>query len=246
MASSVLKPGILVSLKTTLSGGVSYKRVDIETADTLAKWETTRKIDDPAEYKSAIKLRAQAAAAIRTLCAHTAFGLLCPETDEVQLDAAIAEAHKICNEWNAEASGMQVRIYVLKGRIASSDEEAAKAIASEVEGLLGEMEKGIAEVNVKAIRDAANRAKQIGAVLDDKQAAKVSVAIDAARKAAKEIVKRVEKEGEDAVRVLADLGSQRAAVEMARFAFLDIDAPRTNPAVSTEVLPSTMIRDLEV
>lgn len=249
-SASVLKPGILVSLKTTLTGGVKYERIDIETEHTtddgeeIAKWETTRKIDDPTEFKSAVKLRVQAAATIRAICAHTAFGLLCAESKEADLDAAIAKAHRLCDEWNARSSNTQIRIYVLKGRIATSDEEAAKAVASEVESLLAGMNDAISKMDVKQIRDAANRAKQLGAVLDDSQSAKVGVAIEAARKAAKEIVKRIVKDGEDAQRVLSDLGQQRAAVEMARFAFMDMDAPRAAPA--TESMPSTSIRDLEV
>jgi len=249
--AAVLKPGILVSLNTTLTGGVKYERIDVEAAhmtengEEVAKWETTRKIDDPTEFKSAVKLRVQAAAVVRALCAKTAFGLLCPESKEAELDAAIAQAHKICDDWNAQASNTQIRIYVLKGRVASSDEEAAKAIASEVEGLLAGMESAISKMDVKAIRDAANRARQLGAVLDDGQSAKVSVAIDAARKAAKEIVKRIEKQGEDAQRVMADLAQQRAAVEMARFAFMDIDTPRA-PVNNGESLPAVATRDLEV
>jgi hypothetical protein len=248
MTVSVLKPGILVSLKTALRGGIFYDRRDLESEHregdaSIAKWETKRKIDDAAEYERATKARNAASSAIRSVCAHTAFGLLCPESDEPKLDAALISAREIVNAFNETARHSQVSVYVLKGRIATTDQEAAKAIASEVEGLLGEMERGIRNVDAKAIREAASRAKQVGAVLDANAGTRVNMAIEIARAAAREIVKRVEKGGEDVLKVAESLTGSTSAIETARMSFLDLDVTE-QPVV--EPLPATQARDLEV
>jgi hypothetical protein len=245
--TSVLKPGILVSLKTALRGGIFYDRHDLEPEHregdaAVSKWETKRKIDDAAEYERATKARSAASSAIRSVCAHTAFGLLCPESREAELDAALVQAREIVNAFNASASHSQVSVYVLKGRIATTDQEATKAIASEVEGLLADMQAGIKSVDAKAIREAATRAKQVGAILDATSQTKVNMAIEVARSAAREIVKRIEKGGEQAEVVMQAVSGAASAIETARMSFLDLDEGE----VKVEPLPVVQARDLEV
>jgi hypothetical protein len=53
--------------------------------------------------------------------------------------------------------------------------------------------------------------------------AKVTGAVEQARKAARDLVRRVEKSGELAATVIAECATD--ALEAARFAFLDLDAP---------------------
>lgn len=252
--ASILKSDILmVGLKTSLDGGVNYERVDTEPEHTngggeaIAKWETTRKIADPIEHAEAVKVRGKARALVSALCASTDFGLLCTVSQREQLLAAAAEAKALCEVFNATSKHSKVHVYVSEWCPAGSLGDTARGIAGEIAELMANMETGLAQADPEAIRKAANRAKQIGAILDDKQAAKVTLAIESARKAAREIVKRVEKEGEDATKVLADLGAQRAAVEMARFAFLDLEAEAAEPVqVEPEPLPAVNVRDLEV
>jgi hypothetical protein len=247
MTISMLRPGILVALHTALRGGVTYDRIDLDSetngdGESVVRWETTRRIDDPEEHARATKVRSQAMSSIRRVCSPTAFGLLCPEDREEQLDAAITDARRLVSLFNAEARSSQVSVYVLKGRVAKTDEEAARAIAAEVESLLAEMQQGIRGADAKAIRDAANRARQVGAVLASEQATKVGMAVETARAAAKQIVKRIEKGAENASTVLAELSGATAAIETARIAFLDLD-----PVVDTgDALPATDARDLEV
>src|SRR5580704_12554363 len=94
---STLRPGLLVSLKTSLSGNVRYDKRDIErehtteTGEARAKWETERVISDPDEYERAQKVRGKAGSVIRGICAISAFGLLCPETDADKLERAMSE-----------------------------------------------------------------------------------------------------------------------------------------------------------
>lgn len=226
--TQLLKPGFLVSLKTSLDGGVSYQRKDLTPEEIaasaeadVARWETVRVIEDAAEYTAAKKARGLARSTISAVCTNTSFGLLCPEAREKELDAAIVEAQKIVDTFNATAKASTVRVYVIRGRIASTDEEATRAMASEVRELLEEMQSGIRRVDVEAIREAASKAKRIGAILDPEQGKKVAAAVEAARDAAKMIVKRIEVEGEAAVKEVA--ASLAGPIESARFSFLELE-----------------------
>jgi len=247
IATSVLKPGYMVSLKTAVKGGVLYERRDLEAnytnenGESVARWETTRRIDDPAEHARAVKVRSQAMTIIRRICIASGFGLLCRAEREAELDAAIKEARAVVDAFNVEAQTCHVAVNVMKGYIAPTDEEAARGIANEVRELLESMQSGIAQVDVKAIRDAANKARQVGTMLDGAQATKVSMAVEVARSAAREITKRIEKGGEDAKRVLAEMSGSTAAIEATRIAFLDFE-----PEVKIDSLPGVDARDVEV
>lgn len=280
--ATMIRPGLMVSVKSTVSGGVSYQRVDLdaslvtdseyepgvpgkactvcnsawpaseEEVDTchatdctnsptarsakgseVRRWETTKVVDDPAELHAASQARSKALRAIRKVCARTSFGLLCPTSLEEQLDAGIATARAIIAAHNAVAKTTKIGVYVLKGRVASDDVEATKAIAQEVRELVNEMSAGIDKLDAARIRDAADKAKELGAMLGDDQAATVSAAVDAARKAARQIVARIETKGEDAAVVMLDI--QRGALEKARIAFLDYDVTPTNGTASPAV-----------
>ena len=98
MQTRTLRPGLLVSLKTSVRGNVSYVHKDIEpehlTKDgqQLSKWETERIVVDPAEHEAATKIRSKICTTIRGACVRSAFGLLCPEKSAENLDSALAEA----------------------------------------------------------------------------------------------------------------------------------------------------------
>jgi hypothetical protein len=243
MRTSIIKPGLLVALHSTVTGGVQYKRIDLdapalseangEKSGEVSRWETTRVIEDPAEHDRAVKARGKAIGEIRSICAATPFGLLCPADKESELDAAIARARTVADEHNATGNCTRVQIYALKGRIASTDEEAARAIGQEVTALLETMSRGVEKLDVKSIREAATRAAEMGAMLGDEQIKAVSEAVEQARKAARTIVKRVEKGGEEAATVLQDI--QRGAIERARFAFLDLDTEIKNETATPEI-----------
>ncbi len=231
--TSLLKPGFLVSLKTSLQGGVAYQRVDLD-ADkpdgdpaAIARWETTRRIDDPDEHKRATKARSAARALIESVCVKTAFGLLCQESKGAELDEKIQSAQALIDAHNQAAHSTHVRVYVLRGRIASTDEEAVKALSSEVREVLEDMQAGIRRVDVEKIREAATRARKLGAILDAEQATKVNRAVEAARDAAKQIVKRIDVDGAEAVRAVAE--GMSGPIEQARFAFLEIEESIQTP-----------------
>lgn len=222
LATSTLRPGLLVSLKTSCRGNVHYDKVDLvaehETTDgaALAKWETTRTIADPAEFAGAKKAQTKASNIIRSICTFSAFGLLCPEADADRLDEAIREARFVVDQFNRTAALTRVSVYVIAGKIAQDDVEAVRAINSEVRELMDSMAAGIGKLDVKAIRDAASKAKQLGGMLSPEAEARVRIAIDTARDAAKQIVKAGE-----AAAIEMDTRAIRKITEQ-RTAFLDM------------------------
>jgi hypothetical protein len=226
LQTSTLRPGLLVSLKTSVRGNVSYNTRDIEfdhvaeDGTKKAKWETERVVADPIEHEAAIRARGRARSLIASVCAQSAFGMLCPESAAEELDAAIGDARKIVDEFNSTAKLTRLGFYIIAGRIAPDDVEAVKAINSEIRDLLADMERGVANLEVKVIRDAAAKAKAIGAMLQPEAAARVRIAVDAARSAARQMVKA----GEQAA-VEVDRRAIRAITE-ARTAFLDLDGER--------------------
>lgn len=221
--ASTLRPGLLVSLKTSVFGNVKYDKRMIDTehltkdGQQKARWETERTVFDPEEHEAAHAARSKARVAITRVCANSAFGLLCPESDADELEAAIKEARAIADEFNGSAKLSRLYVYVITGRIAQDDVEAVRAINSEVRELLDDMAKGLKNLDVKAVRDAASRAKSIGQMLSVDAAAKVQIAVEAARESARKIVKA----GETAATEI-DKRTIRKIVEQ-RTAFLDLD-----------------------
>jgi hypothetical protein len=104
-------------------------------------------------------------------------------------------------------------------------------------GLLEQMRAGIKDVDPRAIREAASRARKLGAMLDESQGEKVGKAVEAARKAASIIVRRIEKEGATADVVLRELDGK--AIDAARFAFLDLE---DGPGIAVPGLPSVDVQ----
>jgi hypothetical protein len=228
---SLLKPGIMVGLKSKVSGGVKYDRYDIAdrteaSGASIEKWETTKTVRDPEEHARATKARNRARNLITRLCADTAFGLLCPMDRERDLDTAITQARQIAKEHNDDpgTAYTEVSIFALKGKFATTAEEeerAARALYEEIRTLIASMDQGITDADPDAIKNAANKARQMAMLLSAEQQEKIGDAIKAARQAARTIVARVEKKGEVAATVIADI--QRGDLEKARFAFADFD-----------------------
>lgn len=233
MKAETLRPGLLVALGTRIKGAVNYERREIEPehddgeGGREARWETYRHILDAQEFEDAVKVRSKARSLITAACVGSSFGLLCTTDKEAELMGAIEEARTLTDAFNARASTARVEVYALIGRIAADEVEAARAIGAEVRELLEAMQAGIKAADPQVIREAANKAKELGQMLTPDVAGKVSAAIQQARGAAREIVRRIEKSGETAAKVIADLSM--AKIDEARFAFLDMDAAAAEP-----------------
>lgn len=221
--TTTLRPGLLVSLKTHIQGNVRYEKRIIEQSHIAdngmekARWETERTVCDPDELENAKKARGKASSLIRSVCANSAFGLLCPDNAEADLERMIAEARKIADEFNASARLSHIDVYVITGRIVPDDVEAVRAINSEVRDLLDDMQRGVKNLDPVIIREAANKARQLGSMLTADAEARVKIAIETARKAARQIVKA----GESA-EIEIDSQTIRKITEQ-RTAFLDLD-----------------------
>lgn len=222
-----LRPGLLVSLKTSISGNVSYAKKTIEEnhigddGAARERWETERTVTDPADLERAQKARSRANTLIRGVCAHSAFGLLCPHDRAADLEKAVTEARAVADAFNRTSNLSRVSVYVITGKIAADDAEAVKAIKSEIRELMEDMERGVRNTNVKTIRDAADKAKQLGAMLSADGQARVEIAIEVARKAARQIAKA----GETAAVEIDRLTIQKIASQ--RTAFLDLEEQGT-------------------
>jgi hypothetical protein len=214
---------LLVSCKTSVTGNVDYQRTELEAehiaedGTARARWETAKRVEDPAEHEAAIKVRGRALGLIRGVCARSAFGLLCPNNKEQDLADAIRDARTLADQFNATAKLTRIGVYVIAGRVAQDDAEAARAIKSEVAELIALMSEGIKALDVQAVRDAANRAKNVSQMLTPESQERVKEAIDLARTAARTIVKA----GEQAATEI-DAATLRR-LEEARTGFLDLD-----------------------
>lgn len=221
--TSTLRPGLLVSLKTSVVGNVSYARKDIEREHKIeggalkAKWETERTVTDPVEHEAAQTVRNKISNMIRGCCAASAFGLLCPESDAAELATAIRESYQLADEFNTQAKLTRIRVYAMAGKIAADDVEATKAIAREMRELMDDMANGIANLDVEAVREAATQADKVATMLSPEMQARVGIAIDTARKTAT----KINKAGERAAQEI-DKRAIRKITEQ-RTAFLDLD-----------------------
>lgn len=223
MTTSTLRPGLLVAVKTSITGNVSYLKTEIEGASIdetgvlTSRWETAKTVKDAAEHEAAGKVRSKARNLIGSVCSATAFGYLCPESAQDELNKAIADARALCDEFNKTATMSRVWFNVISGKVSENDAEAIKAINGEVRELLATMAEGVSKLDVKAVREAAGKAKQLGAMLSPEAQARITVAIEAVRSTARKIVAA----GETAA-VEIDRRTLQTIAE-ARTAFLDID-----------------------
>lgn len=223
MNVSTIRPGLLVSLKSSLSGNVSYVTRDIDPdhlegdGSRMAKWETARRIQDAAEHEEAVKVRGKARSLVTAICAPSSFGLLCPEADRDRLMSAVDDARTAIDLFNRRAVLSRVSLFVIVGRVAADDVEAVRAINGEVSDLMDAMERGLKDLDVEAVRQAANKARAISSMLSPAAAERAQAAIDVARSAARRIVKAGE-----AAAIEIDAATLRTIRE-SRAAFLDLD-----------------------
>lgn len=230
MTAQLLRPGFLVQIHTSVRGGFKRQSIDLaapppqEEGAKKRRWETTETIDDAADFELAKQARSQARGKIQNVCIATPFGSMCPLSKEDLLDAAIAEASRMADTYNRrEESRSRIGIWVAKGRVADNDTQAAAGMANKLRELLDEMNDGVARLDAEAIRKAANEAREINRMLDPDQASKVSEAIEAVRKAARIIVKNASETADVAAAALQEVSL--AALDQARMAFLDLEAP---------------------
>ena len=119
--------------------------------------------------------------------------------------------------FNSTASLTHVAVNIICGRIVADDVEAVRAISAEVRDLMQDMEVGLANLDVKAVRSACNKARSVGQMLSPEAQQRLDFAIEAARKGATDIVKA----GEQAAIEIDS--SVLETIGRARTSFLDLD-----------------------
>lgn len=218
-----LRPGLLVSMQTSIRGNTHYLTNELEadhvdeTGARRARWETERVVSDPEEHERAIKHRTKIRGLILSVCSQSAFGLLCPNQKEQALREAIVTARELTDEFNATATLTRMSVNVIYGRIAQDDVDAVRAITGEIRTLIEDMQRGTKDLDAKAIRDAANKAKAVGEMLSPEAKERLQIAIDTARNAAR----KINKLGEAAAKEIDK--QMLAKMDQARTSFLDLD-----------------------
>jgi hypothetical protein len=241
-----LRPGLLVSMFTSVEGNVSYHGIDRD-VQRLDRTEVTdihtrKTVSDVEEQERAIKQRTKIRGLILSVCVSTAFKgtLLCPN-DVVQvkdadgnvtevrrqqlLREAIAEGHRLADEFNAKARTTHIEFYCYCGIIAQDDVETMRAITGTIRQLIDDMQEGLKALDPKAIREAANKAAEAGKMLTPEAGSRLELAIKASREAASKIVKA----GNEAAKEV-DRQTIRK-VKQARTAFLDVNTDVSKVAV---------------
>jgi hypothetical protein len=238
-----MKACVLVTLKTKNRGNVRYDKDTIEYAHLTASGaersvvETTKTIADPAEQKRAEQVRDRAKDYIRALCTKSEHGLMCPLKDKAELEMRIEEARRWVDEFNATAVRNHVKFNVIRTEIQQDDVAATKAIFSDIEEFLDEAAAGLAELDVKKVRDIMDKAVNYNLVLDGQSSETLKLVIDTARAACTRIVKAGNEVAGEMERSTVRL------IRSARTQFLDIDAPGT---YTRTVVPSGRALDMVV
>lgn len=249
MKAQLLKPGLMIALPSFLKGGVQYQTIHEESDKTsegllTEKWETTKTVFDAEEHERAIKVRGAAQYQVRRLCVVTPFCLLCPASAEKELDVGAEIARKLVSDFNETSVYTKISFYVLKAKLLGDDEETAMAIAGQMRTLLTDMGEAIKSMDPKKIREALTMAQQVNEMLVEEQQEKVSLAIELARKAAREITKNLKKSAGGALSTVDDFQVQLLAVEQAKKVFLDFEES-TAPTAETEA-PAVQVRELDL
>jgi hypothetical protein len=225
---TMLRPCFLVAMQSHLHGGKHHEVVGIEeTTDKngkLTKRVLTEEVfDDPQEYASANKVRNDAMKMMKKVCNKTAFSWILLVDREDEFAGARIVANQMVEEFNANSMFTKVDIGAFTGKVASDSAENLRAIRDQVQGVLDSMNEGIEKLSPAEIRKAALKAKEVAKVISSDQGKRIDEAVATARLIANQLAKRVEREGEDAAQVLADLKNEVDSLQVSRFEFLDLE-----------------------
>jgi hypothetical protein len=223
MEFHTLRPGLLVSMFTSVKGNVSYHDIDRDVVrmdrTEVTDIHTRKQVNDVDEQEAAIKQRTKIRGLILKHCVATAFSnsLICPNNKEEDLREAVEEARRLADEFNATARTTRISFYVITGRIAQDDVETVRAIASEVRQLVDGMQAGVKALDPKMIRDNANKLTQVGKVLSPEATPRLQAAI----KASRQVADKMSQVGQAAAKEVDRQALTR--LKMARVQFLDIE-----------------------
>lgn len=189
-----LRPGLLVSLNTSMHGNVRYSLSDIEYERDgkreKRKGISEREIADTAEHEKGKQVRSAATYTVKKLCTATLHGLMCPVEDRAKLEAAIKDAENLVATFNDEAKVTTIGFHVAIGTMEPGDLRMLRSVQREIASLVRAMDDGIRAKDADAIRDAAVKAKAIAAMLETSDSkTELIKSVSRAREAATSIAK---------------------------------------------------------
>lgn len=232
----VLPPSILVGGEISVPGDVRYQNLGSEQS-TFDEGEVKRKevvkttkktTRDPDGYAAAHTLAGELRSELRKIVQATPLGWICRLEREEELDSYVASAKQRAKEFNADSKYHFVRVSILKARIATDDETAARELAYEMQRMLSEMRLALDACDVKKIREVCVRAKYLKPVFPDREQSVIQEVVDSARAQARMIVKEVGSKGQQIDLIKGDIDT--SVVDAARLMFLDFEAPDEMPA----------------
>jgi hypothetical protein len=226
--TQTFKAGLAVDLTVRITGGVEYKRTQKSEprrvgTSVVEEWETEKTVAHPDEQKAAVTLRGDIRHQITRLCARTPLGdlLLIPPDREPDVRAALDAARARVDAHNAVATHHHLVMGCVLLRFVPEDEWTARSIRGEIFSVLTRMETGIGSADPEAIREAADAARRVLPMLTQMAHAYLDASIEEARRAAREIARRIVKEGESPEEVIAEIqesGTGRITDAMIYFA----------------------------
>jgi hypothetical protein len=212
--STVIRPGWLVSVNTKLSGGVEYRRIALDASG------------EPAQPGAEV----------------TKWETIKTVIDPVEYERATKTRSKARSLITKVCHGSAFGDLCPEDQIGGLD-----AAAREADRLIAEFNATAkhSKISMFVLKGhVASDARELSAMLDDSQKTKIDGAIAQARKAAREITKRITKNGEDKATVLLDI--QRGQIESARIAFLDMSEALAAPAEALPAIEAQRFADLDV
>jgi hypothetical protein len=223
-----IQAGLALDLTVRVTGGIEYKRRTIksewrEGGAKVEEWETEKITRNPEEHAKAVKVRADVRNSITRLCARTPIGdlLLVPPDQEDKIRIALDAASAMIDAHNSKATHHYVVLGCVPSRLVPDDRWTLRSISGEIMATLGMMEAGIAGANVERIREASDSACKILPMLTPAASKAIGLAIEEARRAAREITRRIIKGNEDPIDVIPEIQERSSAIDAAKVTFLD-------------------------
>jgi hypothetical protein len=225
---NVIIAGLALDLTIRVTGGIEYKRRTLgskmDGEAKIEEWETEKITRNPEEHAQAIKVRADARNMITRLCSRTPLGdlLMVPQEKEVDIRIALETAQAKITAHNGKATHHFVVMGCVPSRLVPDDRWTLRSISGEILATLVMMESGIGGANVERIRDAADSASKILPMLTPQASLVITGAIEDARRAAREITRRIVKAGEDPIDVIPEIQDRCAGIDAAKLTFSDL------------------------
>lgn len=229
MQRLTLKPSVLVAASLTRTGGVSYAREVLnESQDDdheIREWKTTRDVPKLSQLKKAEAVASQCRRLLGEVCYRTSFGLVCAKEREPQLLDAATQIRQLVEQANLELNGIRLHVSLVRGEIVSDDRAAAaEAILQDLAGFFTELQGAVEGCDVKKIRQTLATMRGVEQLLEPGQSETLQAAVKAAKHAAGQIAKEVEKKGREISEVVQEL--DLSAIDVARTMFLEFEPAR--------------------